>query len=479
LRVGRNAIRWLSVLAAGAAVVALAVPASAMPAGPSWGKAQQVVTPATRAKSEGGIKSVSCAPGGYCAAGGFYQTSAGKWAAYVVTGTNGDWGKISLINVSGLRQTVPPSPATLKVSCPSAGNCVAVGTYADLNNAEQPFVVSEKNGTWGKAQAVPGLKTVSGDLDAVVFSLACASPGNCVVGGQYQNSTESQSEQPWAAAEKNGVWGEAEDVPGTAKLNIVQGNVTSISCTTGGTCLGVGSYQVGESTVQFVITESKGTWSTAQTIPDLPAGGYLSLASCSTDGSCTVAGGVSAGQNSEQLFTILRKNGTWGAVNDIRGTKAFDGGLVSLSCYMRGYCTSAGAYNDAARHVQSFVAVERSGYWHPAENLPGIGRLSHGKDFAAQVTGLSCPNTYNCAVTGWANIYVTPTVVRTEGIVASLINGVWHWAEVIPGITALDGNGNSEAVSVACSKPDHCTAGGSYELAGSTSPLAFLVNQGA
>jgi hypothetical protein len=472
-----------SVVAVAAGVTGFVVPASASTASGSatWGKAQQVVTPATRAKSYGGITSVSCAAGGYCAAVGYYQTVAEKWAPYVATGKNGRWSKIALFNLSALKQGVQPSPQSGLVSCPSAGNCVAVGTYQNRDNGTTLFYVNEKNGTWGKAEPIDGV--AFGWLDPP-FRLACSSAGNCVIGGEYTVFDESESTmQPFVATERNGVWGASEDLPGMASLpNILQGTVSSISCTAGNGCLAVGSYVTGiegEATQNhwFASTEKNGTWGAAQAIPDLPANASISLAACSPDGSCTITGEFSAGAERGQLFTILRKNGTWGAINDLHGMQALNGYLVSLACPTRGYCTAAGSYDNAADRLQSFVAVERNGYWHKAVNLPGIAKLNHGKGYAAVIASLSCPNEYNCAVTGWANVYVSATVVRTEAFVANEINGVWHWAEVIPNITKLDGTGDSQAVSVSCSSPNHCAAAGFYTKTSSTSPEAFVAWQ--
>lgn len=46
------------------------------------------------------------------------------------------------------------------MSCRSPGNCTAAGTYPTTNadGNQQEFVVSEKNGTWGKAETVPGIQ---------------------------------------------------------------------------------------------------------------------------------------------------------------------------------------------------------------------------------------------------------------------------------------------------------------------------------
>jgi hypothetical protein len=43
------------------------------------------------------------------------------------------------------------------LSCGSPGNCAAGGYYRDRHGHGQWFVVSERNGVWGRAIEVPGL----------------------------------------------------------------------------------------------------------------------------------------------------------------------------------------------------------------------------------------------------------------------------------------------------------------------------------
>jgi hypothetical protein len=69
------------------------------------------------------------------------------------------------------------------VSCGSAGNCAGGGSYTDGSGHLHAFVVSQKNGTWGKAIRVPGSATVNAGRIAVVNSVSCGSAGNCAAGG--------------------------------------------------------------------------------------------------------------------------------------------------------------------------------------------------------------------------------------------------------------------------------------------------------
>jgi hypothetical protein len=75
------------------------------------------------------------------------------------------------------------------VSCGAAGNCAAGGLYTDSRCHYQGFVVSEKNGRWGRAIEVPGLRALNTNGDAGVFSVSCASPGNCAAPQELSGGT--------------------------------------------------------------------------------------------------------------------------------------------------------------------------------------------------------------------------------------------------------------------------------------------------
>ena len=72
------------------------------------------------------------------------------------------------------------------VSCGSAGNCSAGGYYSDSSGHGQAFVISETNGTWGKAKEVAAALNTLGV--AAINSVSCASAGNCSAGGYYSSA---------------------------------------------------------------------------------------------------------------------------------------------------------------------------------------------------------------------------------------------------------------------------------------------------
>src|SRR5215469_4709026 len=117
------------------------------------------------------------------------------------------------------------------LSCGSAGNCSAGGAYTDGSGSLHAFVVGERNGTWGKAIEVPGSGMLNAGGDAFVESVSCASAGNCAVGGAYGRF------QVFVASERNGRWGKAIEVPALGALNKgVGAAVYSVSCASAGNC---------------------------------------------------------------------------------------------------------------------------------------------------------------------------------------------------------------------------------------------------
>jgi hypothetical protein len=70
-------------------------------------------------------------------------------------------------------------------SCALPGNCAATGNYTGAQDHNQAFVADEKIGTWGGAIEVPGSGALNGFDRAQVLSISCPSAGNCAAGGSY------------------------------------------------------------------------------------------------------------------------------------------------------------------------------------------------------------------------------------------------------------------------------------------------------
>jgi hypothetical protein len=358
-----------------------------------WDRAEKVpgLAKLNTGDSAAGVVSVSCAPGGYCAAGGYYTDSSKHQHPFVVTGVKGRWR--AAMEVPGKSVDKSWYAGVTSVSCPSAGNCAAAGT-------DPGFVVSQTKGRWHVARRVPGLAVSSANLGSV----SCWSAGNCAAGG-------SSGGQALVVTERNGVWGTPEEVPGTAALNT--GNtagVNSVSCARDGYCAVGGYYQLPSTGPDspaydspFVASGRKGRWRAAVAWPsapvlnggDGPDEGDIIAVSCPSAGSCAAAGNGTL--FSGPVFVVSQKNGVWGTPRRLRGIPVENlTGVTSLSCPSAGNC---GAGGRAALRTGSFVASEENGRWTKAENVPGMTAFTKRSDRSA-VNVVSCPSAGHCTAAG-------------------------------------------------------------------------------
>jgi hypothetical protein len=256
----------------------------------TWSDAIEI--PGTAALNTGGqaqVNSVSCASAGNCAAAGYYTDSSDHWQAFVAGEVNGTWG--NAIEVPGTAALNTGSAAVDSVSCPSAGNCAAGGSY-DNSAGLQAFVVSEVNGTWSDAIEIPGTAALNTGSTANVDSVSCPSAGNCAAGGEVAVSSPSgASQQPFVDSEVNGTWGNAIQVPGIPELAGGTDQVASVSCGSAGNCAAGGIYGEDGANLAFVVNEANGTWGEAIQAPGTGPGDFINSVSCPPTGGCT-AGGV-------------------------------------------------------------------------------------------------------------------------------------------------------------------------------------------
>ena len=347
-----------------------------------WGNAQTVGISSLGTTT---IDSISCPSPGNCTAGGSYVAVTPQ--NFVIDETNGNWGTPQQVpNLNVLNQgAVGP----LSISCASAGNCSASATYTDGSGHVQGYVVSEANGAWGNSQEIPGLGVLNAGNSVEVTSISCASAGNCSAGGTYySNPLVSQA---FVVNEVGGSWSDAQLVPGSEQLNVGGSAVMrSISCTTPGNCSAGGGYSLssGGSEV-FVVDEVNGTWGSAVVLPgsqQLNTAEYdlMNVISCSSPGNCSAGGQYNVDPGSESFYAD-EVNGVWGQAIQVPGSLALGVGSAvnSLSCSADGYCAAGGASGDGSGiNFQVFIAEKPapssapSGPSSPTSLMSGPSTLS-------------------------------------------------------------------------------------------------------
>ncbi len=181
---------------------------------------------------EAGLPSVSCAAAGECTAVGQYNGELGVR----VTQTSGSWG-------AGV-EVAPPTAGSevliTSVSCPTVGGCSAVGRYQEAPLQVVPLLLAQTSGTW--AAPVKGtIPDAQLNPSVAMSSVSCASAGNCSAVGTYLH--RSNAPQGVVFTQTAGTWaaGAPTTPPADAAVEPIQ-SLPAISCAAAGSCSAVGTY---------------------------------------------------------------------------------------------------------------------------------------------------------------------------------------------------------------------------------------------
>jgi len=215
-----------------------------------WGNAMRFPFPTDMLSADGGFgfTDLFCDSARSCAATG----SAPSVSVFVVNKTNGTWGKpIPVPGLDRLEQGANDA-AMRSLFCTTSRFCTAGGessvgydpdgTHTDI----EPFLVTEKNGVWGDAFALPGFTDLNEGEFSDLFSISCPTATSCAAGGMYTD--DSHRQQGFVVSETNGVWGEAIEVPGSAALSVghnengSDAEVDQVVCATADSCTAGGFY---------------------------------------------------------------------------------------------------------------------------------------------------------------------------------------------------------------------------------------------
>jgi hypothetical protein len=172
---------------------------------------------------ENPLYAVACPANGDCVVGGEYSnkystSSPFQFEPLLDTETNGTWSSVSVpLPPDASTDTTQASQTGLinTVTCTSAGNCVAGGSYANqtTNGSTtqiEALLAVQSGGAWKNVPVplpsdalVNAPSSVSSPNDAL-FSAACTSAGNCVASGIYTSSAGTQ--QALLLTQQSGVW---------------------------------------------------------------------------------------------------------------------------------------------------------------------------------------------------------------------------------------------------------------------------------
>ena len=397
--------------------------------------------------------SISCTSPGNCTAAGTFFAANGQHLPMTQTSTNGIWAPAVPALFTGPLATVQRSGGFSSVSCSAPGNCTAVGYFAS-----HAIIESSTNGVWAPAQVPTFGPTTSLSPDGPndhFNAVSCSSAGNCTAVGDYANGDGYNI--PMTVSSTNGVWADA--IPATFQSDFSGSAVSTfnvVSCSSAGNCMAGGTdYQAGG----FFTIATNGVWATAVVIPKVNALGGLS---CTAPGSCTAAGSVVDSQNNVRAMTVTATNGAFAApalvaIDPLLEPAYPYEALGAVSCTSPGNCTAVGAFYDGNYSSQPLLETSTNGVWAPPVAMTYQSDLVHTPTGASLIS-VSCAAPHSCTAAG-----TSYGADGTEAFTVTLSDGVWSpavLAAFAPGVSQTPRADYFNAIS--CSTPGNCTAVGDF-----------------
>ncbi len=338
-----------------------------------WTPARQVQLPANALGmgQDASIRSIDCPSAGNCSAVGDYDDNnsvASRDEGFVDLEINGVWHRATEITIEG-GVNFNPFVSMGQVACASNGRCAAVGSYIDANDVTEALVVDENGNTWSRGQALALPANASAFAGATLSEVTCVKDSSCAVFGSYYQ--RGGAIEALSAGERHGVWGRAVELamPANADVNphVFLYGFGGIACASSGNCSVGGQYQAGNGEYEgFLANENGGVWEVAQELA-LPSGalsagkngGVVAIA-CPAVGNCRASGAYLDASNQYQAVVVSETNGQWApGVKVILPNNAasvgVDGGIYSLICTSPSSCLGAGSYLEGGSTYQGFT----------------------------------------------------------------------------------------------------------------------------
>jgi hypothetical protein len=321
--------------------------------GPHW-SLQTVQSPAGATRA--GLFGVSCPSVTACTAVGEYAGSSGPGSTLAESWDGSTWTIRATPNPAR-----GPDSGLSGVSCPSTSACAGVGSHQ--SRVGQTYTLGER---WdGTAWTINRTPDVRGATPSFLDSVSCPSTGDCVAVGSGDVSGDVFRGHGRTLAE---AWdGSRWTRMRTAERSRVSYSIfTSVSCTSVRFCMAVGWYDIHGHHVDHALAERwNGSRWTVEPVPDPAAGSgrtALRAVSCTSRMACTAVGQYDHRRGSRTLAE--RWNGsTWRPQRTPNPSGSQFNDLGGVSCVSARRCWAVGSYVGSKDFGLTLVLVRRHGKW--------------------------------------------------------------------------------------------------------------------
>ena len=371
---------------------------------------------------------VSCPQAGYCVAVGAYNAND-VVNALTELWTGSSW--------SVLPSPQPPNAASSvlnAVSCTSAAQCVAVGSYTDSNGV-----------TWGLAEVWNGAAwsivdspTPTGGSFAGLSGVSCSGASQCVAVGSYTNSRNRPV--PLAESWDGSAW---TIVPTPRPTGARATGLDAVSCASATTCMATGSYFDADFNGRTLAESWDGAaWTIVPSPnPDGAQGSYLAAVSCPTSSECMAVGGYQDSTFTPVTLAESWDGSHWAIVDSPTPAGSPDSALSGVSCASATRCLAVGrSYSPSFAGKDDTLAESWDGSHWAIVGSPSPSTTSN-------LDAVSCASPARCLAVG--------LFFNSSGNYETL-------AETWDGSSLSIRNQDAVLAGVACRGAASCVAVGSY-----------------
>lgn len=370
------------------------------------------------------LKDVSCPSAGNCVAVGAYVNSTSGNTAVAAQRWNGtSWTPIT-----------PPAPAGTYselqgVSCLSTTNCLAVGSALPAANSARPLIMKWNGSAWSEVSA--GSQVPAG-FQNYLNDISCPTASSCEAVGY--SAPASGPTKPLAMHWDGSVWTvRTSAVPNRSGGEPAQesSSLEAVSCASATSCKAVGKLRssVGGTVAMRPVLErlSGSEWLTETADltqpPEMATQSdiWLEGVSCPAANACVAVGSAAQGLTADPRNSFVQRwNGTkWSAEwpPTLEEESAGPMGLYDISCVSVNSCRAVG--------------FDRRGMsWTGSEWRLQVPKAPADLDSSqpAKLNGIACPTTTECHAVGSYRDKTPATVRLTQG---------WSGSAAVPG-TATD-----------------------------------------
>ncbi len=332
------------------------------------------------------LSGVSCVSTSDCWAVGSYQRSSLTQLSLAEHWNGTSWAVQTSPNPS---VSVTYRTADLRsISCVSASDCWAVGTYASGNEGNFPGLVEHWNGSRWTLVANPKRPS-----SALLFGISCTSASNCWAVGEYQAATHATLDviEHWNGT----VWALAAG-PNPSSLN----SLLAISCVNVSDCWAVGDHLNGADASLTLVEHWNGTMWSEMTNPNQPGASENQLygVSCVSVTDCWAVGDYQSSSDAGLSLVEHWNGNNWSTVPSPNRPGALEPegtALYDLSCANASDCWAVGYWFNGSLGYITIIEHWNGARWVIASTL-----LPRGRDVSGYLDDISCVNASDCWAVG-------------------------------------------------------------------------------